>query len=60
VIHTLVTAGEGSLRVEKYVTINNDTDKAYVGSKIIPADPTKKTVRFALSPGATNVLMILG
>lgn len=56
VVHTLVTAGEGGLKVEKYVTFNNDTDKAYVGSKKIAADPTKKeTLRFAVPQGATNV-----
>jgi hypothetical protein len=59
VIHTLITPGAGTLKVEKYVTINNDTDKAYIGSKIIPADPTKKeTIRFATSPGAPTFLMI--
>lgn len=56
IVHTLVTLGEGSLKIREFLTINNITDKTYVGSKIIPADPTKKeTIRFSLPQGATNV-----
>ncbi|MBI4285537.1 MAG: hypothetical protein HY670_06510 [Chloroflexi bacterium] len=54
--HTVISPGEGVLRVEGYFVMVNGTDKTYVGTKPTVADPTKKeTMRLPVAKGGTGL-----
>lgn len=54
--HTIVYHGKGELMVKEYYQVANMSDTTYIGSKVLPADATKKeTLRFPMPEGAKNL-----
>lgn len=52
--HSLVYLGQGSLQVNEYYQIINDSDLAYIGSREVAPD-AKETLRFSLPAGASQL-----
>jgi len=53
--HTIIYVERGRLRVNEYYLFLNDTDRTYIGSKLISGDDTKETLRFTLPVEAIEV-----
>lgn len=59
IAHTIIYVGQGSLEVKEYFLFVNDSDRTYIGSKMI-AEGARETLRFSLPGKATGLQPELG
>ncbi len=58
--HMVFYLDEGGLRVEEYIKVSNNSDRAYVGSEVVPGVGRKRTLTFVLPENATGLQTIDG
>lgn len=58
--HTVMHFEQGGLWVTEYFLFVNDTDRAYIGSKEMPAEGKRETLSFSLPRQATELQPSLG
>ncbi len=51
--HTIVYVEQGRLRVQDYSLFVNDSDRTYIGSKVVTTGGAKETLRFSLPKDVT-------
>lgn len=57
---TLIQVAPGQLLVEEYFQFYNDSDRAYVGSKVVDSDGRMETLRFPMPAGAFQLTYTMG
>ena len=58
--HTVMHFEQGGLWITEYFLFVNDTDRAYIGSKEMPAEGKRETLSFSLPEQATELQPSLG
>lgn len=57
---TVVQVAPGQLLVEEYFQFYNDSDRAYVGSKVVDSEGRMETLRFPMPAGAFQLTYTMG
>ncbi|MBI4216107.1 MAG: hypothetical protein HY687_01760 [Chloroflexi bacterium] len=57
---TLVQVAAGTVLVEEYFQFRNNSDRAYVGSKVVDSDGRMETLRFPMPAGAFQLTYTMG